>query len=81
MTTNMNPMQLISMAKQSQNPKQFVYNIVENNMGNNPLFANLLNLAKSNKTAEIETVARNIFKEKGLDFDKEFNAFKQNFGL
>ena len=50
-------------------------------MGSNPLFANLLNLAKSNKTAEIETVARNIFKEKGLDFDKEFNAFKQNFGL
>lgn len=81
MTTNMNPIQLISMAKQSQNPKQFVYNIVENNMGSNPLFANLLNLAKSNKTAEIETVARNIFKEKGLDFDKEFNAFKQNFGL
>lgn len=81
MTTNMNPMQLISMAKQSQNPKQFVYNIVENNMGSNPLFANLLNLAKSNNTAEIETVARNIFKEKGLDFDKEFNAFKQNFGL
>lgn len=81
MTTNINPMQLISMAKQSQNPKQFVYNIVENNMGNNPLFANLLNLAKSNKTTEIETVARNIFKEKGLDFDKEFNAFKQNFGL
>ena len=81
MTTNINPIQLISMAKQSQNPKQFVYNIVENNMGSNPLFANLLNLAKSNKTAEIETVARNIFKEKGLDFDKEFNAFKQNFGL
>lgn len=81
MTTNVNPMQLISMVKKSQNPKQFVYNIVEENMGNNPLFANLLNLAKTNNTSEIETVARNIFKEKGLDFDKEFNAFKQNFGL
>lgn len=81
MTTNINSMQLISMAKKSQNPKQFVYNIVEENMGNNPLFANLLNLAKTNNTSEIETVARNIFKEKGLDFDKEFNTFKQNFGL
>ena len=81
MTTNINPMQLISIAKKSQNPKQFVYNIVEENMGNNPLFANLLNLAKTNNTSEIETVARNIFKEKGLDFDKEFNTFKQNFGL
>lgn len=81
MTTNMNPAQLISMVKKSQDPKQFVYNIVEGNMGSNPLFANLLNLAKTNNTTEIETIARNMFKEKGLDFDKEFNAFKQNFGL
>lgn len=81
MTTNMNPIQLINMIKKSQNPKQFVYNIVEDSMGNNPLFANLLNLAKDNKTAEIETVARNIFKEKGLDFDKEFEAFRKNYNL
>ncbi len=81
MTTNVNPMQLISMVKKSQNPKQFVYNIVEENMGSNPLFANLLNLAKSNNASEIEAVARNMFKEKGLDFDKEFNTFKQNFGF
>ncbi|MBR4983841.1 MAG: hypothetical protein IKY94_14950 [Lachnospiraceae bacterium] len=50
-------------------------------MGSNPLFANLLNLAKSNNASEIEAVARNMFKEKGLDFDKEFNTFKQNFGF
>ena len=81
MTTNVNPMQLISMVKKSQNPKQFVYNIVEENMGSNPLFANLLNLAKSNNASEIEAVARNMFKEKGLDFDKEFNTFTQNFGF
>ena len=81
MTTNVNPMQLISMVKKSQNPKQFVYNIVEENMGSNPLFANLLNLAKSNNASEIEAVARNMFKEKELDFDKEFNTFKQNFGF
>ena len=81
MTTNMNPMQLISMAKKSQNPKQFIYNIVEGNMGNNPLFANLLSLAKANNTSEIETIARNMFKEKGMDFDKEFISFKQNFGF
>ena len=50
-------------------------------MGNNPLFANLLSLAKANNTSEIETIARNMFKEKGMDFDKEFNSFKQNFGF
>lgn len=81
MTTNINPIQLINMMKKSQNPKQFIYNIVEDSMGDNPLFANLLELAKNNKTAEIETVARNIFKEKGLDFDKEFQAFRKNYNL
>lgn len=81
MTTNMNPIQLINMMKKSQNPKQFIYNIVEDSMGSNPLFANLLELAKNNKTAEIETVARNVFKEKGLDFDKEFQAFRKNYNL
>ena len=75
MTTNVNPMQLISMAKKSQNPKQFVYNIVEENMGNNPLFANLLNLAKTNNTSEIETVARNIFKETD-EFIDELKSFR-----
>ena len=32
-------------------------------------------------TSDIERIARNIAKEKGLDFDAEFNAFKEKFGL
>lgn len=78
---NMNPMQIISMMKNSQDPKQFIYNIVEGSMGNNPFYANLLQLAKNNKTSEIEAIARNIFKEKGLDFDKEFQAFRKNYNI
>ena len=29
----------------------------------------------------IEDIARNMYKARGLDFDKEFNAFKQLLGL
>ena len=50
-------------------------------MGNNPIFSNLLALAKNNKGEEIENIARNLCKERGVDFDKEFNSFRQNLGL
>ena len=48
---------------------------------NTPLGANLLQLAQQGQTAEIEKIARNICKEKGVDFDQEFNNFRKNLGL
>lgn len=81
MTTNTNPMQILQFVKKSKNPQQAVYNMVEKQMGNNPIFSNLLTLAKNNKGEEIENIARNLCKERGVDFDKEFNSFRQNLGL
>ena len=74
-----NPMQLIMMIKNGQNPQQLLMNVLENQMQDTPLGANLLNLARNNNTAEIERIARNIASQKGGDYDKEFNAFKQQF--
>ena len=76
-----NPMQLIQMIRSGKNPQELVMSILEESAQQNPLYANLMSLAKENKTAEIEAIARNIFKEKGLDFDKEFNNFKSKMGL
>ena len=42
---------------------------------------NLLNLAKNGRSADIEQIARNLAKQKGIDFDKEFAAFKEMLGL
>lgn len=81
MTTNTNPMQILQFVKKSKNPQQAVYNMVEKQMGNNPIFSNLLALAKNNKGEEIKDIARNLCKERGVDFDKEFNSFRQNLGL
>lgn len=81
MTTNTNPMQILQFVKKSKNPQQAVYNMVEKQMGNNPIFSNLLALAKNNKGEEIKNIARNLCKERGVDFDKEFNSFRQNLGL
>ena len=76
----MNPMQLMQMLK-SGNPQSFVFQMLEQNAQNNPFFANILQLAKSSKTSEIEQIAINMCKEKGIDFNKEFNSFKNNLGL
>ena len=76
-----NPNQLIQMIKNGKNPQQLLMNILEGQAGNNPMGANLLNLAKGNKTAEIEKIARNIARQKGIDFDKEFEAFKNMLGI
>lgn len=50
-------------------------------MQNTPIGANLLNLAKQNRTAEIEQIARNLCAQRGVDYDKEFNSFKQKLGI
>lgn len=75
------PMQLVQMIKNGQNPQQLMLSVLEGKAGNTPLMANLLNLAKNGQTAQIEKVARNMYQSRGLDFDKEFNAFRQQFGL
>lgn len=81
MNNNFNPMQLIQMIKGGQNPQQLMMSILEQQMQNTPMGANLLFLAKQNRSADIEQIARNICKQSGKDFDKEFNAFKQMLGL
>ena len=75
----MNPMDIITMIRSGQNPQQIMINILEQGVAaNNPIAANLLNMAKNNRTADIERVARNLCAERGIDFDKEFNDFKYN---
>ena len=77
----MNPMNLIQMIRNGQNPQQTMLSILEEQAQANPFEANLLQLAKNNDTARIEQIARNIAESRGLDFDKEFTNFKNMLGL
>lgn len=74
------PMKLIQMIKQGQNPQQLMLSVLEGQAASNPMSANLLSLAKNKDTNAIEQIARNIFAQRGLDFDAEFNALKQLLG-
>ena len=43
---------------------------------NNPILNNVMTMAQNGNTKGVETFARNICKQRGLDFDTEFNKFK-----
>lgn len=81
MSSNVNPMQVIQFLRSGGNPQQFVLGMLETQSSNNPVAANLLKLAKENKTSDIEQIARNMLKEQGKDYDKEFANFKHMLGL
>ena len=42
---------------------------------------NILQCAKNNDTRGIETIAKNICKEKGVDFNDALNSFRNSLGL
>lgn len=81
MNMNVNPMLLVQAIKEGQNPQQLMLNILENNMSGTPLGDNLIELAKNGRSADIEKIVRNISKQRGIDFDKEFPNFIQMLGL
>lgn len=75
---NFNPMMLFNMLR-GNNPKTFVMNMIKQQMPNNPFMNNLIDMANNGNTKGLEEVARNMLREKGLDYDKEFNNFMSNF--
>lgn len=76
-----NPMMLIQMIKSGQNPQQLLMSILEGQAGGNPVSDNLIDMVKNNRKGDIETFARNYFAAQGKDFDAEFKAFKETYGL
>lgn len=72
---NNNPMNLLNFMKTVKNPKQAVINMINSN--GNPMLKNLVEMAEKGDSKGIEEFARNLYKEQGRDFDKEYNAFME----
>lgn len=72
-----NSMEMIKTIMSNKNPQQVIQNMISDNT--NPMLNNLINMAQNGDTKGVENFARNIFKEKGRDFDKEFSEFMSNF--
>ena len=73
----MNPMQMLqNFITKGLSPQKITEQLVGNN---NPMMANLVKMANAGDIEGVEKIARNMFKEKGRDFDKEFSEFRSKF--
>lgn len=69
-----NPIEMIKgLMSKGESPQQMITNMISQN--SNPMIQNLMKMAQSGNSQEVENFARNICKEKGIDFDKEFSNF------
>lgn len=74
---NNNPIEMIKSFMKQGNPQQLVERLVMNNT--NPMLRQLVEKAKNGDSKGVEEFARNIYKQQGRDFDKEFSQFMSNF--
>lgn len=72
-------MNLVNIIKQYMTQGLTPQNILNKLNVNNPILGNVMNMAQKGDTKGVETFARNICKQKGLDFDTEFNKFRNTF--
>lgn len=73
----MNPLNMIKGMMGINNPKDMAMKMLKNNT--NPIFSNLIDMANKGDSKGVEDFARNICKEKNIDFDKQFGEFMNNF--
>ena len=73
----MNPLNAIKGMMGISNPKDMAMKMLKNNT--NPIFNNLMQMMEKGDDKGIEQFARNICKEKNIDFDKQFGNFMNNF--
>lgn len=58
------------------NPMQIIQHLMSKNT--NPMFTNVIKMAQEGNREGVEQFARNICKERSIDFDKEFAKFMGN---
>ncbi len=75
---NNNPLNTIkNYFRRGGNPQQLFARFMQQNQ--NPMVNNLIKMAQSGNAKELENFARNMCKEKNINFDIEFSNFMKNF--
>lgn len=74
-----NPLDLIkSFLGGGKSPQEIAMQMVGNN--NSPMIQNLIKMAQNGDYKGVESVARNMFREQGRDFDAEMKDFQKFIG-
>lgn len=71
-----NPIQLIGMLKNSGNPKAMLTQMAQQN----PVLGRAIQMTDGKSPQDINTIAKNLCQQQGVDFDQAFSQFKQQFG-
>lgn len=75
---NNNPLNTIkNYFRRGGNPQQLFARFMQQNQ--NPMVNTLIKMAQNGNTKELENFARNMCKEKNINFDIEFSNFMKNF--
>ena len=72
----MNPMQLIGMLKQAQDPMAMLSNMANSN----PLMGRAMRMGKGKSDDELKVIAQNLARQRGMN-QKQFSDFLSSFGL
>lgn len=72
-----NPIDFFKMFKAMKNPQEAIIDMAGGN--NNPILKNAIDMAKNGKNDDLMQLAQNLCKEKGIDFEKDFKKFSQDY--
>lgn len=73
---------MFQMMRGGGNPQQIIGQMMNNNqLMQNKMAKNVLEMAQQGNLTDIEKIGRNMAKEKGIDFDKAFSDFKNQFPI
>lgn len=72
-----NPTEFFKIFKVMKNPQEAIIEMARGN--NNPILKNAIDMAKNGNNEGVMKLAQNLCKEKGIDFEEEFNEFMKNF--
>lgn len=71
----MNNLAQIAQIMRGRNPQEIVLNMMKTQQINDPTIKQLINFAQSGDTNSLVNLATSICSKRGLDFNKEFEAF------
>lgn len=72
----MNPMQLMGLLNQSNNPMELIQNMA----GQNPLMGRALQMGKGKSVDELKVIAQNLARQRGMN-EKQLGQFLSWLGL
>lgn len=67
---------IFDLIKAINNPQQYAMELMKQN--NNPVLNNMIQMAQKNDIQGVENIAKNICREKGIDYEKEITPILKN---